>query len=143
MEHASYLLQMLLTLLAMNGVAPEAADPWRGWMTFKQYARVVDEVPDPGVSVQLLHGRGRAASLVFLRQVLEPEDDDWLEPVGGVVLEFEYPSGAAPDRLREWEFWSFDYTTFDRFVDCVEQHEEFSHLMLQRPKRTRVYWQEA
>ncbi len=44
---------MLLSLLANKGLAGEALDPWRGWVTFKEYARLVDEVPDPGISVQL------------------------------------------------------------------------------------------
>lgn len=46
-------------------------------------------------------------------------------------------------RAPEWELWSFDHGTFERFVDSVEQHEEFAHLMLQCPRRTRVYWLEA
>jgi hypothetical protein len=142
-QHASSLLQLLLTLLAVNGVAPDAADPWRGWRTFKQYVRIADEVPDPGVSVQVIRDvGGGGTSLVFLRQLLEQEGA-WLEPVGGVVMEFFYPPGAAADHFPEWELWSFDHDTFERFVDCVELHEEFAHLMLQRPQRTRVYWLEA
>jgi hypothetical protein len=141
-QQASYLLQMLLTLLATNGVAPDAADPWRGWTTFTQYVRVVDEVPDPGVSVQVLCDYDCATSLVFLRQLLK-EANDWLEPVGGVVMKFSYRAGHAADDAPEWEFWSFDHGTFERFVDCVEQHEEFAHLILQCPCRTRVYWLDA
>jgi hypothetical protein len=141
-EHASHLLQMLLTLLAVNGVAPEAADPWRGWMTFKQYVRIVDEVPDPGVSVQVLRHRDHSTSLVLLRQVLDQEGD-WLQPVGGVVVKFNYPSDTGDAEGPEWEFWSFDHCTFERFVDCVEQHEEFAYLMLQSPRRTWVTWLDA
>jgi hypothetical protein len=131
---------MLLTLLALNGVAPEAADPWRGWQTFKQYVRIVDEIPEPGVSVQTLRHADESTSLVFLRQVLE-EDGDRLEPVGGVIMEFNYrPASAAQP---EWEIWTFDHATFERFVDHVEQHDEFADLVVKVPLRSEVYWQEA
>lgn len=86
MPRPHYLLPMLLGLLAARGVAPDAMDPWRGSLVFKQYARIMDEVPDPGVSVQLIRHGDETASPVFLRQVLE-QAADRLEPVGGTVCE--------------------------------------------------------
>jgi hypothetical protein len=53
MRRAPQLLQLLLTLLAAHGLAREALAPWRSWMLFKQFVRTVDELPDPGVSVQI------------------------------------------------------------------------------------------
>jgi hypothetical protein len=53
MRRAPQLLQLLLTLLATNGLAPEALTPWRSWVLFKQFVRTVDELPDPCVSVQI------------------------------------------------------------------------------------------
>src|SRR5213594_3531684 len=58
MHQASYLLQLLLSLLSARGLAAQAVDAWRGWVTFKQYARIIHEVPDPGVSVQITPERG-------------------------------------------------------------------------------------
>lgn len=40
-------------------------------MTSKQFARVVAEIPDPGVSVQFVHGGSSSSSPCFLRQLLE------------------------------------------------------------------------
>ncbi len=140
MHRPHYLLPMLLGLLAARGIAPDAMDPWRGWLVFKQYARIVDEVPDPGVSVQLFRHADETASLVFLRQVLEL-DGDRLEPAGGTVCEMVFPPGAASG--PEWDFWSFDYSSFERFVDRVEQHPAFVDLMPRRPEWSDVYWKEA
>ena len=140
METAGQLLQMLLALLALNGVAPEAADPWRGWEPFKQFVRTTDEIPDPGVSVQVLRNADDTTSLVYLRQLLEP-DGDRLEPAGGVVMEFNYNLTRADP--GEWEIWTFDHSTLERFIDTVEQHDEFAQLVVKRPAWSAVYWQEV
>src|SRR5688572_11485707 len=119
-HQSSYLLAALLGILATRGLAPEALDPWRGWVAFKQFACEVAEEPDPGVSVQIAPlGHRSAVRLFYLRQVLVPNADR-LEPAGGVVCEFEF----APRRRTPvgWEAWSFDCATFERFVDLVEQH---------------------
>ena len=141
MHRASYLLQLFLSLLSARGLAAEAVDAWRGWVTFKQYARIVHEVPDPGVSVQIAPDRASdEVRLVFLRQVLQP-DGDWLRPVGGVVCELAF---SAPNvRAAPFAFWSFDYGTFERFVDAVEQTPVFAELMVRRPTRSAVYWEDA
>ena len=135
------LLQMFLLTLAAHGLAPEALDPWRGWMAFKEFARAVHETPDPGTSVQFTrtpeHGELR---LVFLRQAAS-EDDGWLEPTGGVVCELTFP--RAPCIRVEWDHWSFDHSSCDRFVDIVEQEQDFQDLMVARPIRSAVYWAEA
>jgi hypothetical protein len=138
---SSYLLAMLLTLLAARGLQPEGLDPWHTWMVFKQFAREAAEEPDPGLSVQIDPvDDGRPIHLYLVRQLLVPEDDR-LEPTGGVVCEFVF----APRRLRprEWREWSFDYPSFDRFVDVVEQNPVFADLLLTRPLHTAVYFEEA
>lgn len=138
---SQYLLATLLALLGTRGLAPDALDPWRGWVTFKQFAREVAEHPDPGVSVQLTSLPDRAGiRLYFLRQVLAPEADR-LEPVGGVVCEFVFP---PRDRAPvDWDAWSFDFPTFERFVDLVEQHPAFAAVLTERPIATDVYWEET
>ena len=138
MHQASYLLQLFLSLLSARGLAAQAVDAWRGWVTFKQYARIVHEVPDPGISVQITPERGSdEVRLVFLRQVVEP-DGDWLRPVGGVVCELTFSEASL--RVTPFEFWSFDHGTFERFVDVVEQTPIFAELMARRPTRSAVYW---
>ncbi len=136
-----HLLQLLLALLAAQGLAAECLDPWRGWVTFKQYVRVVDEIPDPGVSVQFVGHPDASSSLFFLRQVLEPAEDNWLEPVGGVVCEFLFSPSAT--EVAQWEFWSFDHPTFEQFVDAVEQHPPFVELVAKAPEWSGVYWEEV
>ena len=42
-----------------------------------------------------------------------------------------------------WDRWSFDYSSFDRFVDVVEQEPMFQDLTVTRPLRSAVYWEEA
>ena len=122
-------------------MAAETLDAWRGWVTFKQFARIVHEVPDPGVSVQLAPDRAlEEVRLVFLRQVLEP-DGDWLQPVGGVVCELTFSAPEIP--VTPFAFWSFDYGTFERFVDVVEQTPAVADLMVRRPIRSAVYWEDA
>jgi hypothetical protein len=141
MYRASYLLQLFLSLLSARGLAAETVDAWRGWLTFKQYVRIAREIPDPGISVQIYPERtSDEVRLIFLRQVVEP-DGDWLEPVGGVVCELTF---VEPDvRVSPFAFWSFDYGTFERFVDVVEQTPAFADLMARRPARSAVYWQDA
>jgi hypothetical protein len=132
---------MFLTLLSARGLAREALDPWRAWVVFKQYARCVDETPDPGVSVQITRDQGSAEATLFLiRQVLEPQDH-WLEPVGGVVCELTFTD--PPATVRSAEFWTFDTPTFERFVDLVEGDPGFADLIARRPSSSAVYWEEA
>lgn len=140
MQRAPYLVTALLGILAARGMTADAIDPWRGWIAFKHFARVVAEVPDPGVSVQLLPQADGSASLMFLRQVVEGNAEG-LEPIGGVVCELRFPAGAV--KRRGWEFWSFDHPTFERFVDRVEQHPPFADLVLRRPEWSAVYWEDA
>ena len=140
MARTNYLLPLLLSLLGSRGLAAEALDPWRGWVVFKQFARMVAEVPDPGVSVQITSADEDTVHLILLRQVLEPEEDE-LVPVGGVIMEFSFDQ--AIESKAECEFWSFDSGSFDRFVDLVEGHPLFSDLMAKRPTGSWVYWQDA
>src|SRR4026208_329520 len=141
MRRASTLLAMLLGMLGARGLAEQALDSWRAWVVFKQYARLVGETPDPGVSVQILRHHSRKASLFLVRQVVEPEGDDWLEPVGGVVCELNFKD--PPATATNFEAWSFDSTTFSRFVDVIEQHPGFADLIARRPDTTAVYWEDA
>ena len=141
MRRSSTLLPCFLGLLAARGLAPEALDTWRAWIVFKQYARAVAETPDPGVSVQIECRPGSStAHLYFVRQVVEP-DEDWLRPVGGVVCEFSFSN--APASATTFEAWSFDWRSFERFVDVVEAHPGFADLVGRRPVASTVYWEEA
>jgi len=135
-----HLLATLLALLAARGLGPEALDPWRGWVVFKQFAREVAEQPDPGVSVQITSPSPGDVRLYFLRQILEPRGDR-LEPIGGVVCEFSFARHLRPP--RDWTAWSFDHPTFETFVDTVEQHAAFADLVTERPVDSGVYWQDA
>ena len=135
------LLSVLLLTLAAHGLAPEPLDPWRGWVAFKEYARAVHEEPDPGLSVQFTRQTEDGHSrLLFLRQAMQADSDGALTPVGGVVCEFTFPSKqrSAPS----WDRWSFDYATFERFVDIVEQEPDFQDLIVTRPLHSAVYWEE-
>jgi hypothetical protein len=135
------LLHGFLLALSAHGLAPEALDPWRGWVIFKHYARETAEVPDPGVSVQFTREpAGQGSRLVFLRQVIRVEGER-LEPVGGMVCEFSF--ALVPDRGSTWDEWSFEHPTFERFVDAVERHPSFQELVVRSPEWTAVYWQEA
>ena len=165
MRRGQLLLQLLLAILGAHQLAPSALDPWRGWLAFKEFARRTAETPDPGVSVQFTAGGadGPDPSLVFVRQEVE-RDGDWLEPVAGVVCELRFSPDAlrrgegrvgrsshwAPPRVgaratqpRAWAVWSFDFPTFERFVDAVEQRREFQDLVVQRPLWSEVSYEEA
>lgn len=137
---SAYLVAALLSILAARGLDAETLDPWRGWVAFKQFAREVSEEPDPGVSVQLFHVADGEVRLAFVRQVLEPVGDR-LEPIGGVVCDFTFALRRRP--MRDWRVWSFDYASFNRFVDVVEQHPGVSDLLVTRPLDSAVYWEEA
>jgi|SRR5687768_7485803 len=137
---SAYLVAALLSILAARGLDAETIDPWRGWVAFKQFAREIGEEPDPGVSVQLFHVEDGGVRLAFVRQVLEPVGDR-LEPIGGVICDFTFAPRRRP--MRDWRVWSFDYTSFDRFVDVVEQHPGVSDLFVTRPLDSAVYWEEA
>ena len=140
-HRSTYLVAAFLSVLAARGLHAETLDPWRGWVAFKQFAREVAEDPDPGVSVQLIRlGDRGQVRLAFVRQVLEPVGD-WLGPVGGVVCDFTFaPRRRTP---RAWGVWSFDYSSFDHFVDLVEQHPTVSDLLVTRPLDSAVYWEDA
>ena len=141
MRRGQMLLEMLLLALAAHGLGAEGLDPWRGWVVFKEFARAAAEAPDPGVSVQVTADPADGtASMVFLRQVVEVTPG-WLEPAGGVVCEFTFPLG--PRHIRDWEAWSFEARSFDRFVDLVEESPEFQDLAVRPPIRSAVYWLEA
>ena len=113
------LLSVFLLTLAAHGLGPEGLDPWHAWIAFKEFARAVHEVPDPGVSVQFTRTSDDGGTrLIFLRQVTS-HSPEWLTPVGGVVCEFTF--SPTPHRTQAWDRWSFDYASFERFVDVVEQ----------------------
>jgi hypothetical protein len=117
------LLSVFLLTLASHGLGPEGLDPWRGWIAFKEFARAVHEVPDPGVSVQFTRmGEPGESRLLYVRQVTT-EPPGWLMPLGGVVCEFAFP--RTRHRKPAWDRWSFDYSSFERFVDVVEQEPIF------------------
>lgn len=136
MNTPAHLLQMMLAIFAMNGISPEVADPWDTWRSFKQFARTVHEVPDPGVSVQRVEPGAAESKLMLVRQIVEGEGK-WLRPIGGAVCEVGF---SDEDRGDEWEIWSLDFPSFERFVDAVEQHPEFARLMTRLPAGGAVYW---
>jgi hypothetical protein len=141
MRRGQILLEMLLLALATHGLGSEGLDPWRGWVVFKQFARAVAEAPDPGVSVQITRDEANeSVSMVFVHQVVD-QVEDWLEPTSGVVCEFTFPIG--PRRIDEWEAWSFEAASFDRFVDLVEENSAFQDLIVSVPGSSAVYWLEA
>lgn len=135
------LLQTLLMAIAAHGLSADSLTPWRGWLVFKQYVRSVAEAPDPGVSVQITKDDPEAdISLLFVRQVVEPLED-WLEPIGGVVCEMTFKRGRRP--MPDWQAWSFEAPSFDRFVDVVEGNAAFQDLVVRRPRSSAVYWVEV
>ena len=135
------LLKTLLLTIAAHGLAPDGLTPWRSWVVFKEYVRGVAESPDPGASVQIARDdAGGTVSLIFLRQVVEPSDD-WLQPTGAVVCEITFRQGGK--RIPEWEAWSFEVATFDRFVDLVEGSAGFQELAVDTPLYSSVYWIET
>lgn len=140
-RQSSVLLAALLAILAARGLDAESLDPWRTWIAFKQFAREVADQPDSGVSVQIApDGDGRPLRLFLMRQILVPRGHQ-LEPLGGVACEFVFaPRRHTP---REWREWSFDHSSFERFVDAVEQYPLFADLLTTRPLSTAVYWEEA
>jgi hypothetical protein len=141
MKRPAALLSMLVGLLSARGLAAEALDSWRAWVVFKHYARLVDETPDPGISVQIeRHRVSGEATLYMVRQVVE-DDRDRLEPVGGVVCELTF--SAPPATVTDFEAWSFEYGTFEHFVDLVEGEPGFADLIARRPTRSAVYWEDA
>ena len=140
MSRAPYLVTALLGILASRGMTADTVDPWRGWIAFKHYARVVDEIPDPRVSVQFAPQRHGSGSLLYVRQVVDPRDN-WLAPLGAVICELHFePARTKPSA---WEFWSFDCRSFERFVDRVEQFPPFAGLMVRRAEWSAVYWEDA
>lgn len=141
MRRGPMLLQLLLLTLAAHGLGAEGLDPWRGWIVFKQFVRAVAEQPDPGVSVQITPDEAaETTTLVFLRQESELRDDR-LEPTGGVVCELTF--AGTPSGVRQWEAWSFDAPSLDRFVDLVEEDSGFQALVVRPVLRSDVYWEEA
>lgn len=140
-SQSSVLLAALLAILAAHSLESDALDPWRGWVAFKEFARRFDEQPDHGVSVQIAPaGDNLPIHLYFVRQVLISAGNR-LEPVGCVACEFVFaPRRHTP---REWREWSFDHSTFERFVDAVEQHPLVADLFVTRPLSSAVYWEEA
>src|ERR1051326_5922637 len=56
-DRPQFLLATLLSLVAGAHLHPRTLDPWRGWGLFQQFARLVDEGPDPGGTVQIQRPR--------------------------------------------------------------------------------------
>ena len=129
-----------IAVLAAHGLSSAGLDPWRGWLAFKEYARTTSEHPDPGMSVQVQVDGERVARLFLLRQSLVTAEDR-MNPVGGVVCEFRFAEGPASHSGTA--YWSFDYATFERFVDAVEQDPVVATLFVTKPAESRVYWEEA
>ena len=75
-----------------------------------------------------------------MRQVVEVTGD-WLEPTGGIVCEIIF--GQSSKKMPEWEAWSFEAPSFERFVDVVEGSVAFQEFVVSAPLRSSVYWLEA
>ena len=141
MRGGQILLETLLLAIAAHGLAPDALTPWRGWVVFKEYVGSVVESPDPGVSIQVARDDAAGTvSLIFLRQVVE-QTGHWLQPIGGVVCEVTFRQGRK--RMHEWEAWSFDAPSFERFVDLVEGSTAFQEFAVTKALQSSVYWLEA
>jgi hypothetical protein len=141
MTSGPVLLKTLLLALATHGLSAESVTPWRGWLVFKDFARSVAEAPDPGVSVQIARDDAKeTVSLLFVRQVVETTDD-WLEPLGGVVCEITFRQSSR--RLPEFDVWSFEAPSFERFADIVEGSADFQQLAVMKPLNSAVYWLET
>jgi hypothetical protein len=54
-----------------------------------------------------------------------------------IVFNEPIPSGI------ESELWTFDFSTFEEFVDAVEQGDDFSALIVKTADESSVYWAEA
>ena len=134
------LLTLLLAFCASHGVAPDTPDAWSAWKTFKSFARATAEVPDPGVSVQLVDRDDGYEHVALVRQVLLG-DERWLRPTGAVVWELRFkPSGPV---IEEEDIWTFDFRSFDDFVDAVEQHETIAPLLAREVSSGEIYWEAA
>ena len=129
-----------IAVLAAHGLSSASLDPWRGWLAFKEYARTTSEHPDPGMSVQVSVDGEQVTHLFLLRQSLVT-DADRMNPVGGVVCEFRFANASTAHSGAA--YWSFDYATFERFVDAVEQDPLVATLFVTAPAVSRVYWEEA
>ena len=135
------LTKALVLAIAAHGLSPDALTPWRGWLVFKEFVREAVETPDPGVSVQIARDDADGTvSLIFVRQVVEVTDD-WLQPTGGVVCEITFPQSSK--KMAEWEAWSFEAPSFERFIDLVEGTAAFQELAVSIPLRSSVYWVET
>ena len=135
------LTKALVLAIAAHGLSPDALTPWRGWLVFKEFVREAVETPDPGVSVQIARDDAeRTVSLIFVRQVIEVTED-WLQPTGGVVCELTFAQGSK--KMAQWEAWSFEAPSFERFVDLVEGTAAFQELAVTTPLRSSVYWVET
>ena len=138
---AQVLTKALVLAIAAHGLSPDALTPWRGWLVFKEFVREEVETPDPGVSVQIARDDADGTvSLIFVRQVVEVTDD-WLQPIGGVICELTFPQRSK--KMPEWETWSFEAPSFERFVEFVEGTGAFQELAVSTPIRSSVYWVET
>jgi hypothetical protein len=131
-------LSLLREVCDRHGISPNTKDVWRAWKVFKQFARTVDEIPDPGVSVQIYENESGVSVLAFVRQVVE-EDEDNLQPAGGLIWEFALNEAELIEPL---ELWSFDFRTFNDFVDSVEGHPAVSPLLNGPASPGELYWDE-
>ncbi len=67
--------------------------------------------------------------------------DGCLTPVDGVVCESVSSKTRHP--VPDRDQWSFDYASFERFVDIVEQEPVFQDLIVSQPLWSAVYWEDA
>ena len=134
------LLTLLLAFCSSHGVSPDTQNAWHAWKTFKSFARATGEVPDPGVTVQLLEHEDGRAHLVLARQTLLG-NGEWLDPTGAVVWELTFNSSVVEG--TEEEIWSLDFPSFDDFVDAVEQNEMIAPLLTKEASDGKVYWEAA
>jgi hypothetical protein len=136
---SAHLLQALAATYQAQQRDPRTGNLWDSWKCFKLFVRLVNEVPEPGVSVQYLVPDEGAPLLVFARQVLEP-DNDALEPAGAVACEFELSEDLGD---LEWDLWSFDFREFDDFVAAVEADDRFIKAVSHPPRDAWIRWIEA
>jgi hypothetical protein len=132
------MLTLLQTFCTSQGVTPDTVNTWHAWKTFKAFARAAGDLPDSGVSVQLIEETDETDRLLFMRQEYA-DDGNELRPVGGVVWELTFDPGRGDG--KELEIWSLDFRSFDDFVDAVEQNDVIAPLLSREATSGMVYWE--
>jgi hypothetical protein len=135
-------------LLTAQGLDADRLEPWPTWKLFKSFLQQEISGVYDGASFQCEHDLAPGGEVHFfvdfVRQFTTRAGGEGTEtvdqPIGRLVVEFEYPPLPVPTDLPA-EVWTLDFPSDHAWASVVEGLPGFQEAMARVPIATAIYYE--